>query len=175
MAESHKRKTHFSLLWSEGVWSSWIGFGWTIYGVLAAIKTEVLSAKQQEEWQLVNMTGSLFSISLSWWAAIAAAIIAFWIFEASFRLQRKGIEELIVLRAENAELAAYARAIDAPVSQGAISSVTITNPIMTNPTFNFNQPYSQPNPSSAANPPKQDVSSPSPSAASTGAVKDEKR
>ena len=98
MAGQHTRRTHIYFLWSEGIWGRWFGGLWLLYGILAAIKTEVLTPEQQEKWQVIKMAEPLLSIPIAWWIAGSCMLIVAWIFEASFRLQTKNIASLDSLR-----------------------------------------------------------------------------
>src|SRR5450755_3018373 len=81
-----ERVAHLLDLHREGILGKWIGGIWLVLGAVSFVKTEWLSAAQQEKWQLIPL---MPSISLAWWIAGAALILFAWAVEASFQHARR--------------------------------------------------------------------------------------
>lgn len=86
-----ERRAYLRALHSHGIWELWIGGAWIALSVLSFIKTETLSLKLQDEFQLVHVIPAL---SLQAWGTITALLLTIWIFEASFRHHRKVYSEI---------------------------------------------------------------------------------
>lgn len=83
----HTRRAHLAMLLAEKVWGKWIAFTWTIiYGVFAAWRSEFVSSKLQDQFQIPAM---LAHVPLFWGVVVLALIIVAWAFEASFRAHRR--------------------------------------------------------------------------------------
>jgi hypothetical protein len=126
------RRTYLTNLWAEGLWGKWASAAWSFYGILAAIREELLKPEDQAKYRVLLVIGNILSISFAWWVAIALAIALIWVFEASFLCHRKNHETFELLRAKTesqiAELSArYAKlSVDGPYSvldssSGAVS------------------------------------------------------
>ena len=72
-----------------------------LYSVFAAIRGELLKQEDQEKYQVLRLMANALSISFSWWVAITLAILLTWVFEASFRRQRKCQEIIDRLQAKS--------------------------------------------------------------------------
>jgi len=72
-----------------------------LYSVFAAILGELLKQEDQEKYQVLRLMANALSISFSWWVAITLAILLTWVFEASFRRQRKCQEIIDRLQAKS--------------------------------------------------------------------------
>ena len=60
-----------------------------------------LKQEDQEKYQVLRLMANALSISFSWWVAITLAILPTWVFEASFRRQRKCQEIIDRLQAKS--------------------------------------------------------------------------
>ena len=60
-----------------------------------------LKQEDQEKYQVLRLMANALSISFSWWVAITLAILLTWVFEASFRRQRKCQEIIDRLQAKS--------------------------------------------------------------------------
>ena len=98
---AHTRRKHLANLWAEGLWGKLVAALWMLYSVFAAIRGEFLKQEDQEKYQVLRLMANALSISFSWWVAITLAILLTWVFEASFRRQRKCQEIIDRLQAKS--------------------------------------------------------------------------
>jgi len=63
-------------------------------GLYVLVRDEFWRPKHADTWAIFNMIPHL---SLAWWLVGALAIVCLWLFEASFRVQRKGREKIAAL------------------------------------------------------------------------------
>jgi len=99
--ESYMRREHFRSLWDQRVIGQWVAFAWLLHSVCAAIKSEYFDAKLQEQVRGVNL-----SLPGSWWLVVTLAIVGAWIFEASFKIQRKNLAKQAELNSAIEDLTA---------------------------------------------------------------------
>ena len=86
MSWIRSRARHIGQLWKEGLLGKWLAVAWALYGLFVAFRDEIVSPQDIQKWRLVAVVPHL---SLAWWSVVALAILAGWVFEASFRLDRK--------------------------------------------------------------------------------------
>ncbi|MFL5239738.1 MAG: hypothetical protein ACJ8EL_19515 [Rhizomicrobium sp.] len=89
------RFSHVRALLREHVWERWAGLGWLLYGFFVAFRDEIPNPGDKERWRIIAMIPHL---SLAWWVAVALAILTAWIFEASFKRQRRSDEAFLALK-----------------------------------------------------------------------------
>ncbi|MGB6177325.1 MAG: hypothetical protein WBF43_13550 [Methylocella sp.] len=98
---AHTRRKHFVNLWAEGLWGKLVAALWALYSLFAAIRGELPRQEDQEKYQVLRLMHNAQSISFSWWVAITLAILLAWVFEASFRRQRRSEEIIAQLQAKD--------------------------------------------------------------------------
>ena len=84
-SHEYTRRAHLLAFWRGRVGMGIVSALWTVYGIFSAWRQEWLSAADQDKYLVLRLMPHL---SLPWWIAVAACILALWMFESSFRIVR---------------------------------------------------------------------------------------
>ena len=88
-----RRLSHLHVLLREKLWGLWLGALWSSLAAYDLIKGEIWEPQNPDKYGIREMTPHL---QLAWWIVGLVAILAIWMFEASFRvtshLEKKIVE-----------------------------------------------------------------------------------
>ena len=106
------RRIHLRRLWKQGLVGKGIAALWLAYGVLAAIRGDLIPAPIREQYTLAAVSARVLSIHFSWWVTGALVIGVAWLFESSFREARDENAAIADLRSQLYDRAKRQTAID---------------------------------------------------------------
>jgi hypothetical protein len=98
------RFDHLRTLWRERVLVRWVASLWALYGVLAAARDEMLSPDAAEKLRIPKL---IPQITLAWWIVVALTILLMWVFEASFKVDKKRQSRIAELSPGDALVVAF--------------------------------------------------------------------
>lgn len=99
-AEALGRLSYVHRLWSLGLVGKAGGSVWALYGILAAIRDDLLPDSVQQQYRVLHMIAGLLSIPFAWWLVGLLLIVIGWLFEASYRDARTSSGTIASLRSE---------------------------------------------------------------------------
>jgi hypothetical protein len=91
------RWKHLIAIWKERVFAKWLNAFYQLASFFIFVRSEFWHPKNPKQWEIINMIPHL---SLAWWLVGSLALLCAWIFEASFRINKRLNETICSLRGQ---------------------------------------------------------------------------